>query len=186
MFYVLLFLSLLGTGYTQWIQIDSIKTDYGFILLKKGVEPVIESYTKLLHVINITDYQVTLNNLESNFELLGEGREIIGPELELARHNLNTLLPIENRKNRIKRGLINIAGKFNKIFWGNMDSEDADEIYSHLANLDQNGKQMTDEINKQIVINNNLIKNINKISEHVNSQQSDLNSYLINTTNLDN
>lgn len=52
-----------------------------------------------------------------------------------------------------------------------MNDDDAKEIFDHLNNLDQNTKQVVSEVNKQIEINNNLIKNVKELENFINSQQ---------------
>lgn len=178
-FLSLVILPLNGISLAQWIKVDTINTEYGFILLERGTEPVVDFYTKIIHVINLTNYEMSLENIERNLLVLNENKDFLIPEIDLARQNLHLLLP---QNNRVKRGLINIGGKAIKWLYGNMDSDDAEEIYSHLKNLDENAKQMTSELNKQVVINNEIISNIDKISDHVNKQQSELSEYLVNVT----
>ena len=63
-FLSLIILPLTGISFAQWIKVDTINTEYGFILLERGTEPVVDFYTKLIHVINLTNYEMSLDNIE--------------------------------------------------------------------------------------------------------------------------
>ena len=75
-------------------------------------------------------------------------------------------------RNRIKKlVLIDIGGKVVKWVFGNMGSEDVDEIYGHLENLDKNTGQINNQVNKQIVINEGLIKGVKNVKESLRQTQ---------------
>ena len=82
-----------------------------------------------------------------------------------------SIIGIQNRNRIKKRGLIDIGGKVVKWLFAHMDSEDADEIYGHLDNLDRNGGQINDQVNKHVVINEGLIKGIINITESLRQTQ---------------
>jgi len=158
----------------------------GYVLQKNEEVKIIESYTKILHVVNITQYHIArtmiLKNIDQlNLSISDPLNTIIKNELKDLTHNINLLT--HNPRNRQKRGLINIAGKIQKYIIGTMDSEDSEQIYKKLDELDKNSGTITNELNKQVIINNKLIRNLDTIEEHLNKQNAQITNYLYNIQN---
>jgi hypothetical protein len=59
-----------------------------------------------------------------------------------------------------------------------MDNIDAEEIFNHLDNLDKNTKNLYVQVNKQVSINDKLIKNLDIVVDHVNAGQEIVNKTL--------
>ena len=49
--------------------------------------------------------------------------------------------------------------------------KDGQEVYGHLGNLDRNTDQITDQVNKQVIINDRLIKGINNVTTSLRQTQ---------------
>lgn len=85
-------------------------------------------------------------------------RDFFSKRITTTKNKIKTLLPY-----RRKRGLWNSAGTgFNWIF-GTMDSEDRQDIESHLNVIDQNNHNLINNLNQQISINENFNKTFMQI-----------------------
>lgn len=168
---------------TQMVEVIPINTENGYTIFKWNEKPIVESFTKILHLVNLTEYNELITLIEFNINLLNfesndDNLKLLQRELKSLKHNYKMIIPQVYKNHRNKRGLINILGKGLKFLSGTMDDEDATEIYNHLENLDHNTKNTVDQLNKQVIINNNLIKNVEEINKHLNKQQKDLNEFL--------
>lgn len=178
-----LLLLLVTSVYTQSIQIIPLKDDNGFALIQLEEIKIVENYNKILHIVNITEYRETIEKVQNNMNLLqldttDTDYKILIREISNSQRTLDSLVPKITKTMRKKRGLVNFLGSSLKFFAGTMDNEDSDEIFKHLQNLDINEKQLTDSINKQIIINKNLQTNMNQITDHINNQEVIIQKYL--------
>lgn len=160
-------------------------SENGFALIKSKQIPIVENYTKIVHVINITELEENLILIQENIIKLNMSEQdtLFDPivnEIKQAKHNINLF---QNKKKRSKRGLLNIVGKLNKYLIGTMDSEDSEEIYSHLQNLDENLKQITGAENSQLIINKNIVKNLESVRDQLNANQQNITKYFYNVSN---
>lgn len=167
----------------QNLEIIPITTNDGYMIIRTSQQPIIDNYTKILHIVNLTKYTDTLETLYQNFHLLNlnpkeTNYQMLNRELSNLQHNLNSLIPDLYNNKRERRGLVNVIGKAMKFITGTMDNEDSEEIYKHLENLDTNSKQLIDQVNKQVIINDNLIKTLTDMANSVNEQQTKIRSYL--------
>lgn len=172
----------------QKVEITPIYTEHGYSILKLEERPIVDSYSKILHIIDLREFEnvldilktnikrISLNDSDSNFNLLEK-------EMKILERNIKSLIPHTHRS---KRGLLNIAGNALKFLAGTMDSEDASEIYGHLENLNTNTKQLVDQSNKQIVINHQLTNSIEEIKNHINGQKAKFDKYFSNSINMSN
>lgn len=171
----LLLIILIGLTYGQQLQIFPVNNDNGYLISKINEKSIIQSYTKILHIINLTTFEALIDAFTkniNNFEFDENSNDLIflTREINNLKKHLIRLIPRISKRN--KRGLLNVVGTGFKYIIGTMDSNDAEEIYSHLKNLEQNTRQLTDETNSQVMINNNLIKGLNDVTEHFNEQQT--------------
>ena len=65
-----------------------------------------------------------------------------------------------------------------------MDSEEAKEIYSFMENVENNMKQLTDETNKQVEINKNMIQNFETIRKNIIENDMKMNQFYKNISTL--
>lgn len=80
-------------------------------------------------------------------------------KLKIAKNKLNSLYP-----RRHKRGLINALGSVIKFVAGNPDQDDIELIQHNLGNIQFAENHIIKNQNKQIKINNELQKTVNKVS----------------------
>lgn len=173
---------LISQSVAQRLEITPIYTNNGYIIQKLEEKLIVDNYVRFVHVINLEEYVKITNVIEANIKSLqlntvDVNLELLQRELFQLRENINTIIP-----RRQKRGLINVWGNSLKFLAGVMDNEDAEEIYAQLNNLDQNSRQITNEINKQLRVNNDLITSVDKIKNHINEQQIKLSEFLTNIT----
>lgn len=184
MFIILLLLQV-NTIIGQTIDIIPINNEHGYTLLQLDQRLMVDSYTKILHMINLDDYIEVIDTIEANIKTLNleqtEDQTSIDREIFLARQNIKNLLP--KTQTRKTRGLINVIGSTLKFITGTMDNDDYTDISQHLNNLDNNIQQLTDQTNEQVIINNNLLKNINYVVEHVKELQNKLSITINSITN---
>lgn len=176
---------------TQMIEVIPVNTDGGYAIFKRNERPIVDSFTKILHIVNLTEYNELIDLIDYNannlqLESNDEHLILLQREMKSLKHSFRILIPQVYKNRRSKRGLINLLGKGMKFLAGTMDDEDAVEISNHLNNLDQNMNNAMNQLNKQVVINNNLIKNVDEIKQHLNKQQKELNNFLTNITNQTN
>lgn len=171
----------------------------GILPLKLGNARIMDNNLKLIHIINLTDYEYNIEIIENNvkklineinhskslnttiiiqkkFNLMINSTKII---LEKKFDNLvNTFDLIKpnslnvKSKFRVKRGLVDGLGTIIKAITGNMDNNDYHEINNYLEILKLNQLNITNQFNKQIYINEKMIERFNNITNYVNNQQT--------------
>lgn len=100
-------------------------------------------------------------------------------------HNFNSLSrKIKHLRphSRERRGLINILGTGLKYLTGTMDHDDETEIKNKLDALTINNKNLIEESNKQILINNEISDQIKNLTKQIKIQQNTISKYLNNFT----
>lgn len=174
---------------TQSIEIQDISHNEGYVPIKLEDRKLVKNYVKVLHIINITEYEVTSKQIFKNIEKLEAKSSVIGPMLNTIKHNYNLL---ENKidflkpHTKIKRALFDIVGKGLKFIAGTMDSGDALEIQTKLDSINLNINNIIYEDNKQVKINQDISDQIKNITNHIASQQYKIETYLNNFTNITN
>lgn len=169
------------TTVAQQIDIQDLTNNNGYIPIKTEEIKVIDHYSKILHIINITAYEDTVTLILHNIQGLAANR--IESKHLLDTVNKNFLLlekKIENLNPhfRHKRGLINVLGKGLKVVAGTMDSDDETKIKNSLEYLSNNGKILTDRIHNLTFVNNLLSSQIQNITNHINNKQIVISDYL--------
>lgn len=170
----------------QTIKITPVVDENGVTFVRLNEKRIIERYNKILHIVNMTQYQEIVETITQNVLSLDpepNHKKWLTKEIKNLKDKIKILSPSLYKQKRMSRGLINVLGNTLKFITGTMDNEDAAEIYKHLENLDLNSKQIIEQSNKQIAINDNLIKSVNEISEHVNSEKRLIEDYLSRITN---
>lgn len=139
---------------------------------------IINSTITILHIVNITEIQEILDQMNENAGKLNlYRRAALQGEIQTIKSKINTIIPISHRK---KRGLINAGGKLYKWLFGTMDDEDRQEILEHLSISDQNSHHAINTLNKQIFINDALNKSLHFLKIGVENDRNDIKEYFMN------
>lgn len=167
----------------QNLEVTPILTTNGYAVVKTHEKLVVENYTKILHIINTTQYTSALGTIYENLNMLKLDRtdgnyKLLQSEIETLKRSIKSLTPKFYNDRRTRRGLINVLGKGMKFITGTMDSEDSEEISRHLEVLNTNDKRAIEQLNKQVVINDNLFREITQIENSINSQRANLSIFL--------
>lgn len=75
---------------------------------------------------------------------------------------------------RIKRGLFNIVGKANKWLFGTLDADDGKKYDKTIKSLENNQRNIINELNLQVSLSKNLVNNYNKTISVLNENQKKL------------
>lgn len=154
----------------QMIEVIDVTQGNGFALIRQDEIKIIKNYKKILHLINLTQYDENIKIIKNNVNRL----KIVTNIPETLMYNL---IHLENDFNSIiphhihKRGLFNLYGTFLKIIGGTMDADDEEEIKNHFSIVDKNNHNVIKNMNAQIVINQNISNKIQEITNHINKQQ---------------
>lgn len=168
--------------------IEDLGNNNGYIAIRLENVRLIDNYFKILHIVNITEFQKTIDNIGININII-KNNHFNNPIFGTIYHNyLQTKRKIENLRPhshiRSKRGLVNFAGNALKFLTGTMDNNDEIEIRETLETLKLNNRNLISENNKQIKINKGFIEQINNISMYIQNQQNgiekQLNKYVLN------
>lgn len=154
------------------IKIEKLESLGGFQILRQSEIPLIESYSKILHIIDVNEIQTTLDEIKTDITRTFSTTEDI---LILKQLNIQTKKTLHNIKtitsHRNKRGLINLGGKIASWLFGTMDNDDKIEIEEHLKTTDFNNYNLITNSNKQIKINIDLQNNIKILQKRMNENQ---------------
>lgn len=141
----------------------------GFVLTRIEETKIIQNYTKLIHFINLTEYEDNINVIKQTISSLTfEIPNSLKFKLQHLEDMYQTIIPHTVQK----RGLLNIVGHALKFLTGTMDNNDAEDIAKHFSALEQNEHNLIFNSNSQIKINEKLSKNLNIITEHINTEQN--------------
>lgn len=171
---------------TQYIEIQNLNENNGYITLKTGQRRIIHDLRKSIHIINITEFESNTNNIRNTISVLGNLTTESDPSFLSMIHNFNILQSKLNGLKphiRHKRGLINVIGKGLKIITGTMDSDDETLITKEIENLSNINHRLVTEANSQISINTQISEQIKNISRHINNQQKLITQELSTYTN---
>lgn len=174
----------------QRIDITPIHNDNGYTIVRFEETKIIDHYNKFLHIVNISKYLEATEAIETSFKSLKTSNSVMEIGMTIIEKEIisikQELYCFRNymKTTRQKRGLINIWGNGMKLLAGTMDSEDSKEIYSFMENVEKNMKQLTDETNKQVEINNNMIQNFETIRKHIIENDVKMNQFYKNISTL--
>lgn len=175
--------------YCQRIDIQDLNNNNGYVPIKIEEVKIIKDYTKVLHIVNLTEYEITKEHIRNSLNLLKPNTSAVKPMFDTIHRNF--ILLEEKIKNlhphprpRQKRGLINILGKGLKFVAGTMDSDDEKEINNKLKALSEDDKILTNRINKQILLSNGISAQIRNITAHINKQQNITQIYLNSVSSI--
>ncbi|XP_043862630.1 uncharacterized protein LOC122756605 [Drosophila santomea] len=167
-------------GYYRKFIRDFAKITKPMTQQSKGKAPVLvsEDFKKSINLQEFIDgtvnFQRAINKLERNIQS-EYAIESLSTKLGQLQARVEKLLP--NR--RQKRGLINGLGNVIKIVTGNLDDTDGRRIQDSLKTISENQKDLTVNVKKQEVINNDILNRFDNITEHINREQQIINNLII-------
>lgn len=156
----------------QKLEVQDLKIGQGYILIRGEEIKIIENYSKILHVINLTLWTDNLELIQHNVDKLDDKNEY--PNIIHGLNQLTREIESLTEKNRKKRALLNIVGKGLKYLTGTMDYEDEQEIKTRLSLNEENNKNVIDGLNEQVKINTKFYENIYNVTKHINKQQTEI------------
>lgn len=164
-----------------YLNVEKIVEEHGFLKLRDEPLKVINKTNKILHYIDLKQYDYMLEIVKTSID----GFESKFKEKNITPILLNNLrkLQIQIRSliphNRQKRGALNIIGSGLKFIAGTMDDEDRQEIINHLRNIDFNNRNLIEQSNKQVRLNEQFHLELGSIISQLNINQN-VTSYLYN------
>lgn len=171
----------------QYLDIQDLTNNNGYIPIKLDEIRPIENYSKIIHIINITMYENTLELIANNIATLKTTNTDTKSLLDTVYKNFAILkAKVENLNPqfRQKRGLINLVGKGLKIIAGTMDSEDEIHINHSLKQLNENNIIFNNAIHNLTQVNAFFSIQIKNITDHINTQQINVRKYLNQFKNI--
>lgn len=183
----ILILTLITTITAQTMDIQDLTNNNGYVPIKTGEFRPIEYYSKILHILNLTEYERTLDIITENINALRMTTFNNKPLLDTIDKNFELLqVKVDNLHPRLKskRGLANIIGKGLKLIAGTMDSDDELEIEDKLKSLNDRQINLTGKLNTFTQVNNFLSLQIQNITNHINRQQYKIGKYLDDFKNI--
>lgn len=171
----------------QTIDLQDLSNNNGYIPIKTGETNTVEHYIKVLHIINTTEFERTMEIIKTNIDTLKTSSSESKTLISTINKNFMLLkAKIENLNPhfRKKRALLNIIGKGLKMIAGTMDSDDEEQITEALKSLHSNEENLTNKMNKLTYINNVMNSQIQNITNHINYQQNIIGDYLVKFKNI--
>lgn len=148
------------------IQITDLNHGNGFVIIKLNEVKIIDNYTKILHIVNLTNFETNIRILEEQVHKIPMQNNEIIKLTKNARYEFETIMP----HHRTKRGLINILGTGMKILSGIKDDDDRQTIEQRPKIAEENSHNSITEINAQIQINTHFNDQINLLTETLNQK----------------
>lgn len=183
----IIILTLIMTTNAQYLDIQDLTYNNGYIPIKLDEIRPIETYSKIIHIINVTMYEETLRLIADNVAILKTTTTDTKTLLDTVDKNfaiLKAKIANLSPQFRRKRGLVNLLGKGLKIITGTMDSEDEEHINYSLKQLYENNGLLTNTIHNLTQINNFFSDQIKNITDHINIQQIHVGKYLNQFKNI--
>lgn len=178
---ILTTLVILSTCDGQLMEVEYLTNNHGYLPLEQGSVRTIDNYRKILHIVNITNYESTLELISTNIDELSSNMLTTKPIIQSIRNSLfllkakiYSIIP----HHRQTRGLINVLGKGLKFVTGTMDDDDEILINSTLHSLTNVTNYNSNKINSLVEINNLLAYQISNITNHINYGQSTIEQYI--------
>ena len=150
----------------------------GFTLIQTGEVALIENYSKILHIFNTEKYSEYVKKLKFKIEPLKN--EYLNHQITHIENQLYSIIP----RHRQIRGLVNVLGTGLKWISGVMDDNDRIEIETKLNIITENNKNIIEQVNKQVTINEHFENQLTKLANLGNLQTLSIiqNKQLINET----
>lgn len=142
----------------QKLELTDLNHGNGFTPLELGQKRLIAGYDNILHIFNVTKYEIFISEIEREVSILED--LYLEQQISHLRTKLGSLVP----HNRAKRGLINILGTGLKYLSGAMDNEDRIEIEKHLREMETNAHNAITQSNNQIHINDQFDRELENLT----------------------
>lgn len=151
----------------QLLHVQHVKENTPLAEINLGEARIIQTYSSVAHVIELTELTNYLNKLETNLYNLRDedSKDSISSlqrKIVQAKEKVYSLTPNQRKK----RGLINGLGHVIKRVTGNMDADDASTIATNFNKVLENEKTINKNLWQQIANNNDIILNFNNMSTH--------------------
>lgn len=118
------------------LEVQEIKDNVGFTIIKLDDVKIVTETDIILHIINPIELIEIINSISANIKNLDiQNKDLLLTELQGLTNKVQTIIP---RDQRFKRGLINIVGSASKWLFGTMDEEDRQKIEEKLNILELN------------------------------------------------
>lgn len=165
------------------LEVQEIKDNVGFTIIKLDDVKIVTETDIILHIINPIELIEIINSISTNIKNLDiQNKDLLLTELQGLTNKVQTIIP---RDQRFKRGLINIVGSASKWLFGTMDEEDRQKIEEKLKILEFNNHnivngfqgqiRINDQVNKTLVqLKNIILKDRNLILKEFNELSSSL------------
>ncbi|XP_055586240.1 uncharacterized protein LOC129738937 [Uranotaenia lowii] len=180
----LVILIVIRTIICQYVQIHDITNNAGALILQRGEGRIIAGYDRLLHIIELPQFEMSISILENVSQQLknssSELSEILQTKLREIRFTFNT---ININSFRSKRA-IETLGSVIKFVSGNLDAEDLRIINSDLDSLRKSQAGLIKQNNRQIKINSKFENRINLVNNDIKIQQNLLRNFLQTSDNV--
>jgi hypothetical protein len=158
------------------MEVQDLTSNKGILPMTLGTAKLIKGYSNILHIIRLGQYQQNIEKIQQtldqldNLGTLNITLNVTRLKLQELKHVYETLRP----SLRHKRGLIDGLGTLIKGITGNMDNNDAIRLNKELENIMNNEQVIKGEMDKQIIINDKMIKRFENITNHINYQQDEI------------
>ncbi|XP_033153067.1 probable kinetochore protein NDC80 [Drosophila mauritiana] len=169
----------------QFIKTQQLEEHDKIAKIDLGNARLVQSYKHLLHKINTNDllentenFEMTVNDLR-HIEFSEEIIEVLKEKVDQLKIKIKALVP----SRREKRGLVNGFGSLIKVVTGNMDAKDAQQINDKFNVVKENEDQITQKINQQSILNQEITLRFENITQHINQEQTTINNFIKNYNN---
>lgn len=127
--------------------IQKLENQQGFTIINLGHTELVEDTKTIVHLIRRNHIRELISIIEEDI-----GNEESSPWIK------NKIKSLKNKAeilivHRKKRGLLNLVGRASKFLFGTMDDRDQKDINEHIENLENNNRNLINEYNQQIKIN---------------------------------
>lgn len=152
----------------------------GMVPMKLGQAKLVKEYIKLLHIVDLDAYKLTIDNIEDSLKVannndnLGNIKELSNLKFTELRNKFKILYPHA----RTKRGLVNGLGSIIKGITGNMDDTDAQNIKNFIETTKLNEHDLNNQFNSQIALNKQMIDRFKNITNFIDNQQKTISQNL--------
>ncbi|XP_062555699.1 uncharacterized protein LOC134220616 [Armigeres subalbatus] len=182
---ILIPLSIMKTTQTQTIQIQDLSNNPGLLTIKTGQSLIINSYDRLYHEVDLTQYGNVLVQVERiisglrTFQSFHDITELLTRKFQDVSKLYYNLLP----HRRARRGAFNLLGSGIKLITGNLDENDLIEINHDIQNLKSKSQSLIKQNNVQVAINERIEKQLNEMTESFNKHQNAIVKELVKAKN---
>lgn len=167
----------------QSIETFDVSNTKGIIGLNLGKARLVTGYTKLIHIIELEDLKINLENINKNIKQLDNISNRVLPNYKIKiayrkydklKKSLDNILPIT----RNRRGLINPLGSLIKSITGNLDNDDLIQIQNAVTKLENGDYKVVQLQNEQVRLNDIMIERFEQTTRHINLVTEQLNKII--------